>query len=68
MRLDAKATLQKRRQLFSFENPAGIFDGVEQDGHSFLVELVGSLRPTLARQQSGQTFALEQCLSDIAGC
>ena len=63
MHLDGTALRQKRRQLLAVANPPSLYN-LEQDGHRFVVELVGPLRPALARQQSWQAFALEHRLSD----
>ena len=65
MRLDATALRQNRRQLLAFEHPSSLLYSLEQDGHRFVVELVGPLWSALARQQPWQALALEQLLSDI---
>src|SRR5215831_17383602 len=59
MHLDAAALHQKCRQLLAFEHPSRLLYSLGQDSHGFVVELVGPLRPALARQQSRQALALE---------
>lgn len=65
MHLDATPLEQKRRQLLAFEHPSSLLNSLDEDSHRFVVELVGLFRSALAWQQSWQTLALEQCLSDI---
>src|SRR5262249_426075 len=65
MHLDATPLEQNRRQLLAFEHPSSLLNSRDEDSHRFVVELVGLFRSALAWQQSWQTLALEQCLSDI---
>lgn len=65
MRLDAKTAIEKRRQFLSRKRPAGLLDRIEEKGDRFFVEFVWTFRSALAREKSGQAFALEQCLGDV---
>jgi len=65
MRRDAKSLRQKRRQLLAREHPSGILYRLGQDAERLVAELVWPLRAALARQQSRQSLAPEQLLSDI---